>query len=149
MKGTKTVFLIENNAIDIFITERLLEKFSDRVKLFTFSNSSDALNHITKSKISPHYILLSIGYPATEHLNFLERFEKLKIEKEKTSIHVLSTLVLSSDIEKIIGDHKQIGHIEKPLSIEKLLSIFDNSETEVINERVFDTDSVTIDMKGE
>ena len=126
MKNKKTVFLIDNNAIDIFITERLLEKYSDSVKLFTFSNSSDALNLINKSKISPHYILLSIGYPATEHLAFLEGFEKLKIEKDKISIHVLSTLVLLSDIEKLKSGYRQIEHIEKPLSIQKLQSIFEN-----------------------
>lgn len=120
MKRTKTVYLIDNNAIDIFITQRILEKYSDQFKLFTFSNSSEALDHITKSKISPHYILLSIGYPATEHISFLEQFEKLKIKKEITSIHILSTFVLPSDIEKIKGNYKQIGHIEKPLSIEKI-----------------------------
>ncbi len=132
MGNRKTVYLIENNAIDIFITERLLEKFSDRVKLFTFSNSSDALNHITINKIIPHYILISIGYPACNDLDFLHQFKKLKIEKEKTSIYVLSTLVLASDIKKVTRDHKQIGYIEKPLTVEKLSSILSEEHSNVV-----------------
>lgn len=120
MENNITVFLIDNNEIDNFIHQRVLENFSDHIRLFIFSNTSDALMYMNKNKIAPQFIFLSMNYPANDNFYFIKQLEELKLNKENTSICILSTLLLSSDIERIKIDYKFLNYIEKPLTVGKL-----------------------------
>ena len=125
MENNVTVLLIDNNEVDNFIHQRVLEKFSDRIRLIIFTNTSDVLMHITKNKIAPLYIFLSMNYPASDNFGFLKQLEILNVNKENITICILSTLLLPTDIEKLKIDNNYIGYVEKPLTREKLHSIFD------------------------
>lgn len=130
MENNRTVFLIDNNEIDNFIHQRVLTNFSDRIKVILFSNTSDALKYIEKNKIAPQYILQSMNYPASDNFGFLKQLEILNVNKENISICILSTLLLTTDIEKLKRDNNYIGYVEKPLTREKLHSIFDEQYSE-------------------
>ncbi|OFY86589.1 MAG: hypothetical protein A3F72_08935 [Bacteroidetes bacterium RIFCSPLOWO2_12_FULL_35_15] len=123
MKNNYSVFLIDNNEIDNFINQRVLKNFSESITVFAFSSDTDALEYLQKNKITPQYILLSLNYPTTNDSDFFEQYEKLDFDNKNTSIYILSTLLLPSDIEKLNTDYKHIGYIEKPLSAEKWLRV--------------------------
>lgn len=131
MENNVTVLLIDNNEIDNFINKRVLENLSDRIRLYTFSKTSDALMYIDKNKIVPQYILLSMSYPATDNFDFIEQLEKININKENTSICIISTLLLPSDIERLKSDYNCINYVEKPLSVKKLMNIMNLGEFKV------------------
>lgn len=115
-----TVMLIEDNEIDNFINQRVLQNFSDTFQIASFSSSTDALEYLGKNKIAPQLILLNLHLPMNQSLEFFEYYEKLDIEKKNTSIYILSTLIFPQDLLLIKENKSCLGYIEKPLSMEKL-----------------------------
>lgn len=120
-----SVFLIDDNETDNFIHQRVLEKFSCSFEVITFSSVSDALEHLGQNRISPQFIFLNLHLPINDGFDFLDAFEKMDIEKKHTKTYILSAMLFPPDIEKLEKKKNYYGYIEKPLTTEKLIIVFD------------------------
>ena len=124
------IMLIEDNEIDNFINQRVLNNFSATIQILNFTNSSEALAYLRKNKPLPNLILLNLHIRMSMGFEFLECYEKLKIEKKNTSIYVLSTFFCPSDLRLVKENANCDGYIEKPLSMQKLFEEMEKKGTE-------------------
>jgi CheY-like chemotaxis protein len=73
------------------------------------------------SKVQPDYIFLDINMPIMDGWEFLENYERRKIDLEnKPAIYLLSSSVDPADLNRSKTKCCVKGFISKPLEIEKL-----------------------------
>lgn len=131
MKKIKSIMLIDDNSIDIFLNQKVIEslKFIERIQ--TFSGAVDALNYLKLIEdinayhrlFAPQIILLDINMPIMNGFGFLEEFAKLKIFKQyPVDIFMLSSSLNSEEISRANNNKNVSGFISKPLTADKLLA---------------------------
>ncbi|MDO9001353.1 MAG: response regulator [Bacteroidota bacterium] len=134
MKKIKSIMLIDDNAIDIFLNQKVIEslKFIERIQ--TFSGAVDALNYLKLIEdinayhrlFAPQIILLDINMPIMDGFGFLVEFDKLKIFKQNpVDIFMLSSSLNSEEISRANNNNNVSGFISKPLTGDKLMAQID------------------------
>ena len=123
MAGTyriKTALLEDDNEIDNFINERIINSsgFAEQVII---KNSSDAAMEFLRSKPTgsgfPEVIFLDLNMPGKDGFVFLEEFDALPDEvKNKAKVVVLSSSISPEDINKASTNPYVLKYINKPLS---------------------------------
>lgn len=126
----KSIMLIDDNEIDNFINEKIVQasSFADNIYVHTSSKSAlEFLKNImlTKKKfpkeLIPAYVFLDINMPMLDGFQFLDEYEKLIKDSEfKTKIVMLTTSLNPYDIEKSKSYSSVIDFIHKPLTEEAL-----------------------------
>ena len=110
--------LVEDNDIDIFINQKMLESCGV-TNIVAFSNTATALQHLQQTTDIPQLILLDIDLPIMDGFEFLDEFRKLEIAKHPIDIIILTNSINPADKEKA-KQKNCAGFLLKPLSIEKL-----------------------------
>lgn len=121
-KKLNSVILIDDNEIDNFINQKILEH-SGITNVLAFENPVTALEHLTQTKQIPQLILLDNNLPFIGGFEFIDEFRKLEIAKHSIDIFILSAFIRQEDIEK--AQKRCSGAIEKPLTKEKLFAQLD------------------------
>ncbi|TYB79073.1 response regulator [Bizionia myxarmorum] len=130
------IMLIDDNKIDLFVNQRIIEKYNPAVKTRAFTNGLSAisffklleLNATIKSVAIPRVILLDINMPEMSGFNFFEEFKQLNImHKNKIDVYILSSSTSPDDIKKAQNESRCAGYITKPLTVDKLKSLLDKS----------------------
>lgn len=141
----KNVMLIDDNKIDLFVNQRIIENFNPSVKTRIFSNALSAisffklleLNKTIKSVALPDVILLDINMPEMNGFNFFEEFKQLNlISKNKIEIYMLSSSMCLDDIIKAKKESYCAGYITKPLTVDKLKNLL-NKEVNTMQDEQF------------
>jgi len=126
-----TVMLVDDNEIDNFINEKMIEGcgFAETVYVHTGSRSAlEFLFNLVRGGVPedlfPQVIFLDISMPMMDGFQFLDEYEKLP-EKTKESIKVviLTTSINPMDIENAQNNKRVIGFMNKPLTKEHLDTI--------------------------
>ena len=131
MKKLDSIFLIDDDPISNFLTERLLLKLevSDNVNIAL--NGIQALEMIeaicVDGKPCPELILLDINMPVMSGIDFLRLFKQKGFKgSEKTDIVILSTSTHHKDQKQITS--MGVEHIlQKPLTEAKLQKILEET----------------------
>ena len=130
VKRYKKVLLIDDDEVDIFISNKIIKATSLAEEVITKSSAEEGLNLLNSLKNTPadlpDIIFLDLGMPAMDGLEFLNEFRKLVDEvKTKCKIVVLtnsfdlnSTMI--SEVKKNVFVKKIIM---KPLTIKALEEI--------------------------
>ena len=94
--------LIDDREIDLFINQKIIEKFSIESNFKTFTNAKLALEYLCslddqpglESVFFPDIILLDINMPEMNGFQFLNAFSELNCEKLNTiKIYMLSSIL--------------------------------------------------------
>lgn len=128
----KTVMLIDDNEMDNFINQKIIEAnfFSD--KIYTNTNGLSALeflnnllvNKETLNQMLPEIIFVDLNMPLINGFQFIESFYKLPKELAQACKIVILTSSLSAEDRDIAKTFKQkITFLNKPLTQESLSSI--------------------------
>ncbi|MCF7559926.1 response regulator [Sabulilitoribacter multivorans] len=129
------IMLIDDNKIDLFVNQRIIEKLGIKFNVTTFSSGISAINALKsietksdrKQTFIPHYIFLDINMPEMNGFQFLKEFNKLNNrECKRIKIYMLSSSTNPQDIEKAENEKSCAGFIDKPLTVKKLNNILTN-----------------------
>lgn len=72
----KSVILIDNNDIDNFINQKILENIGV-ADILVFTKTSDALNYLKQTENIPQLILVDIYLPFMDGFEFLDKLKEL------------------------------------------------------------------------
>ena len=125
-KGNRKVLIVDDNEIDLFINQKVLEFndfASEIVNLQSGQRAIDYLNEISEEEI-PDVILLDLNMPLVDGFRFLLEFSKMSAPiREKAAIIILTSSYNLRDKEKIAVNPDVKLFLSKPLTDEKLEQI--------------------------
>ncbi|MCX7550970.1 response regulator [Xanthomarina sp. F2636L] len=128
----KNVMLIDDNKIDLFVNQRIIEIYNPEVNIRTFNNGMSAisffklleLNVSIKSLVLPEVVFLDVNMPEMNGFNFFEEYRFLNIpNKGSIDIYMLSSSICPKDIQKAKEETFCSGYITKPLTVEKIKNL--------------------------
>lgn len=128
MSSKINLLVIDDDDINIFIIKKIVEKTGYEAKMVAKTNGQLAIDYL-KDLIETHQdfpdlILVDINMPVLNGWEFLETYDKLGLQKD-VDMYMLSSSVYENDIEKAKTYKTVKGFISKPLSIERLIELFE------------------------
>jgi CheY-like chemotaxis protein len=131
--------IIDDSELDRYVTQKFLERTDDGLTINTFSSATAALETIRKNQHEqrkvPAIILLDLQMPVMNGFNFVEEFEKLHPEIQKSYMIIVLTVLSSTsdpnDIHRILNHPVVNGVIEKPLTKEKLRTLLEQVRSNI------------------
>ena len=127
----QTVFLVDDNEVDLFVQKRFIEMKKFAGNIVTFSSPSRALEALTSDPAHiPGILFLDLNMPMLSGFEFLERVR----ESSEDLFNRLRVVVLTSsnsqlDRERAFSFSNVIRFIPKPLTaqgLDELLNNFDH-----------------------
>lgn len=134
MQASKlNVFVIDDDDIYQYLTQKELEK-SQRVKtISTFSDGIKALNYLKEiaEDLSnlPHIIFLDVNMPILSGWAFIEELRQLRLSNlSAIKIYIISSSFDRRDIEKAREYEEIADYLVKPVSRMQIASILEKNE---------------------
>lgn len=123
----KTVMIIDDNNIDIFITTQVLNNVNFAKNIITFNDALEAFNYISNTENEtalPDVIFIDLNMNGISGFDFLELYETLPTcKKEKIRVYMISSTIDPDDLQKIKNNTILKGFCEKYITKEFLNSI--------------------------
>jgi len=124
------IFVIDDSKLDIFVFKLIVGQALKGVEINVFYNGETALNALLEITVNnpqnlPKYIFLDLKMPVMDGWQFLEEFHRLNIDPfNNTQIHVLTSTVFHSEIERCRYNPLIASYLPKPIIWDQLKSIF-------------------------
>ena len=127
-----TVMLIDDNELDNFINQKVIEMNNFSEKVYVNSSGLSALeflknlcvNKVLIDEASPSVIFVDINMPFMDGFQFLEQYYKLPAElSEKCKVVILTSSFNPADKETSLKISKDILFLNKPLTEDSLATI--------------------------
>jgi len=133
MENIYRFIVIDDNPINVLVSEHIIKKVSKNAQIKTFALATLALQHIeeeygkTDSNI-PTLLFLDLHMPVMDGFEFLERFMKLDTDIQKQfKIIVLSATADDLELKKAIAYSCVTDYREKPLTIKVLKKLIEEN----------------------
>ena len=120
MKNFNLILLVEDDAIDHYINQVIIERVGLAQNIIQCENGIQALDIVRK--IYPDLILLDINMPVMDGLEFLQALRDEKLEE--TPVVILSCSNNTRDIEQV-AQYNVKYYLVKPLTEEKLAKMIE------------------------
>lgn len=130
MRSFNCVLLIDDDGVTNFINHRLVKKMDLSSRIESAINGVEALNFIKEYAMKnenkgPELILLDVNMPVLNGLEFLNYFEKLELQNKENIEILLLTAGNQIPVKENPSKKLKVTYLEKPLSAEKLKSLFE------------------------
>ncbi|MDT0687815.1 response regulator [Autumnicola psychrophila] len=130
MKKIDIACIIDDDPIFVFGAKKIMQ-FSDFCNSFmVYHNGEEAINGlksiiIAKEKL-PDIILLDLNMPIMDGWQFLDEFTQIPAENEIT-IYIVTSSINPEDINRAKSYNRVSNYLVKPISIEDLRKILEES----------------------
>lgn len=131
MKDIKTLTLIDDDNIFVFLTKKTIQltNLVDLIKVF--ENGLDAINYLKENRdnpeVLPEIILLDLSMPIMNGWQFLEEFTKINPTiGKKITIYICSSSISHDDITRAKSINEVSDYIIKPITKDKLIDLIKN-----------------------
>jgi CheY-like chemotaxis protein len=128
MTTLKTLTLVDDDDIFVFLTTKIIEQTNlvDLIKVF--GNGLDAINFLKENKNNvdalPDIILLDLSMPIMNGWQFLEEYNKLNPTiGKKITIYICSSSISPDDITRAKTISEVSDYIIKPITKDKLIDL--------------------------
>lgn len=128
----RIAMLIDDNEIDNFINQKMIEGTCFAEKTFVYSSGKSALEYfknIEQDKqlmkdLMPDFIFLDINMPVIDGFQFLQEFQAINQKAGNPSkICILTTSINPSDKLRSLENKLVLNYVNKPLSEELLFTL--------------------------
>jgi CheY-like chemotaxis protein len=124
---------VDNDEVYLFLIRKLIEKKYAGNKMLEFYNGLEAIEfikeNIENTPLLPDIIFLDINMPVMDGWEFIESFKRVKQEIGKPiTIYMVSSSVDDADIDRAKNIKEISDFVCKPMTIEKVNSIFQVAE---------------------
>jgi CheY-like chemotaxis protein len=123
------LLVIDDDDINIFIIKKIVEKTGYNINMVAKTNGQLAIDYLRSLSENnaqfPQLVLIDINMPVLNGWEFLEAYDHLGIS-QRVDMYMLSSSVYENDIEKAKTYKTVKGFISKPLSINRLIELFDS-----------------------
>ena len=119
MTEIESVLLIDNSELDNFINHKILENYGV-TNIVALKSADTALDFLLKTNLKFQFILVDIHLQMMDGFQFIDKFNELELYKTQCEICLLSASI--NPAHKKQSAERNVRFIEKPLTIEKLLS---------------------------
>jgi len=126
------IMIVDDSKIDLFVHQKVIEKYNSKIKINCYDNPLSALNSIKASNSAenskaieiPDVILLDVNMPQMNGFKFIEDLKKIEVPaKKRIEVFMLSSSRYFKDIHRAKKNSACSGYISKPLTLEKLKEI--------------------------
>ena len=129
MKHVKNVFVVDDDQVTTFVTERLIKQFDKDCKITSFNDPQEALEVLYKIKNNnsaplPEVVLLDFNMPGLNGFEFLEKMRSEGLDKDVQVVMYTSSDRVE-DKSKSTAYGNVIGYMEKPFSASVFGKILD------------------------
>ena len=131
MKKLKTLAIVDDDAIFVFLTKKVIEQTNlvDHIKIF--DNGLDAINYLKENKdnvdMLPEIILLDLSMPVMDGWQFLDEYILLQPKISKPiKIDIVTSSISPEDVAKARSISVVSEFIIKPVTKEKFNQIVQN-----------------------
>ncbi|HEY8402123.1 MAG TPA: response regulator [Cytophagaceae bacterium] len=125
MRAFNSVLLIDDDPVSNFMVLNFFKKTNLTRSIKCFKNGKEGLDYLKQNQGNlPDLILLDVNMPVMDGYEFLDEFEKLRINKERINI------VLFTTDERELENTNKYGIdkiIIKPLTMEKFSLAIENT----------------------
>lgn len=117
----KRVMVIDDNPIDLYITDRVIRKCDFSSQVLQFSSAQEALQYLTEHKntpeLLPEIIFVDIYMPQMSGFEFMEEYDLFSDSlKSHCSCYIISSSLDHKDILRAGADINVVAFQEKPVN---------------------------------
>lgn len=127
LNANKTILLIDDNEIDLFINEKVIHAKKTGVRIIKESSATKAIESFQKDDSSwkiPDFIFIDLHMPLMSGFDFMTHFEKLPAERVgHCQIFMLTSSTHEQDIQKASEFKSIVRYLNKPLDLRELSGI--------------------------
>lgn len=124
MKGSEYVILLDDCEVDNFINYKIIDRFNVS-NIRVFDKPSKALHYFKTAIIPPTHFFIDLNMPLINGIEFITEYKRFKISEHPAIFFILSASLNPED--KIKTKKCGAEFIEKPLTLEKLKTLFKNN----------------------
>jgi CheY-like chemotaxis protein len=117
----KTVMVIDDNQVDLYVASKLISKNNFADRLLTYTSAIDALHYLKEHENEPdalpQVLFVDIYMPLMSGFEFMDEFDKLpsKLKKDR-SVFIVSSTIDEDDIDRTRRDPNITAFCEKPMT---------------------------------
>jgi len=125
VNADKTILLIDDNEIDLFINEKVINSKKTGARVIKENSASNAIEKFRSAKSKAHMpdiIFVDLNMPLMNGFDFMENFEKLPDHLiSDCKVYLLTSSTHEQDIKKAESYRYIVRYLNKPLDLRELV----------------------------
>ena len=129
----KTIFLIDDDPIFVYLTRRIIVSIDRQCKINEFTDGELAIRYLEeicdKPELLPDIIFMDISMPVMDGWEFLSEYSRLRPKiKKDIALFIVSSSISPQEVERSKSYSAVSDFLIKPLERGKIVEIIDSAK---------------------